>query len=149
MTYCLVPLPATLHNLHQRILVCPRTSKSWDCSERSWGFPSDRPGTLHTRRVHVRDVPVCLKIWCHNPWASDIIKVESSGEDPRATGGLVSNIPHPRANKTKQHHPLALYTYCVGFPKNYRSWVAPSPFSSPWLPWVLVLKALARDCLEC
>jgi len=26
---------------HQRILVCPRTSKSWDCSERSRGFPND------------------------------------------------------------------------------------------------------------
>ena len=29
--------------------------------------------------------------------------MESSGEDPRATGGLVSNLPHPRVNKTKQH----------------------------------------------
>jgi len=28
-----------------------------------------------------------------------------------------------------------------------RSWVALSPFLSPWLPWVLLLKA--RDCLEC
>ena len=28
-----------------------------------------------------------------------------------------------------------------------RSWVTPSPFLSPWLPWVLVPKA--RDCLEC
>jgi len=28
-----------------------------------------------------------------------------------------------------------------------RSWVAPSPFLSPWLLWVLVLEA--RDCLEC
>ena len=37
--------------------------------------------------------------------ASDIVKVESSGEDPRATGGLVSNLPHPRVNKTKQHTP--------------------------------------------
>jgi len=35
--------------------------------------------------------------------ASDIVKAESSGEDPRATGGLVSNLPHPRVNKTKQH----------------------------------------------
>jgi len=35
--------------------------------------------------------------------ASDIVKVKSSGEDPRATGGLVSNLPHPRVNKTKQH----------------------------------------------
>ena len=30
-------------------------------------------------------------------------KVESSGENPRATGGLVSNLLHPRVNKTKQH----------------------------------------------
>ena len=34
--------------------------------------------------------------------ASDIVKAESSGEDPRATGGLVSNLPHHRVNKTKQ-----------------------------------------------
>ena len=35
------PLPANIYNLdlHRWILVCPRTSKSWDCSERSWGFP--------------------------------------------------------------------------------------------------------------
>ena len=35
--------------------------------------------------------------------ASDIVTAKSSGEDPRATGGLVSNLPHPRVNKTKQH----------------------------------------------
>ena len=35
--------------------------------------------------------------------ASDIVKAKSSGEDPRATGGLVSIFPHPRVNKTKQH----------------------------------------------
>ena len=29
--------------------------------------------------------------------------MESSGEDPTATGGRVSNLPHPRVNKTKQH----------------------------------------------
>jgi len=36
---------------------------------------------------------------------SDIVKAESfqAGEDPRATGGLVSHLPHPRVNKTKQH----------------------------------------------
>jgi len=39
--------------------------------------------------------------------ASDIVKAESSGEDPRATSGLVSNLPHPRVNKTKQHTFLA------------------------------------------
>jgi len=35
--------------------------------------------------------------------ASDIVKAKSSGKDPRATGGLVSNLPHPRVNKTKKH----------------------------------------------
>ena len=30
--------------------------------------------------------------------ASDMVKAKSSGEDPRATGGLVSNLPHPRVN---------------------------------------------------
>jgi len=35
--------------------------------------------------------------------ASDRVKAESFEEDPRATGGLVSNLPHPRVNKTKQH----------------------------------------------
>jgi len=35
--------------------------------------------------------------------ASDIVKAESSGEDPGANGGLVSNLPHPRVNKTRQH----------------------------------------------
>jgi len=35
--------------------------------------------------------------------ASNVVKVNSSGEDPRATGGLVSNLSHPQVNKTKQH----------------------------------------------
>jgi len=35
--------------------------------------------------------------------ASDIVKAESSGEDPKATGGLVSDLPYPRVNNTKQH----------------------------------------------
>jgi len=35
--------------------------------------------------------------------ASDIVKAKSSGKDPRETGGLVSNLSHPRVNKTKQH----------------------------------------------
>jgi len=35
--------------------------------------------------------------------ASDMVEAKSSGKDPRATGGLVSNLPHPRVNKTKQH----------------------------------------------
>jgi len=40
-------------------------------------------------------------------------KEKSSGEDPRATGGLVSNLPHPRVNQTKQHtYELGLSTGC-------------------------------------
>ena len=35
--------------------------------------------------------------------ASDIVKAKCSGEDPRATAGLVSNLFHPRVNKIKQH----------------------------------------------
>jgi len=40
---------------------------------------------------------------------SDIAKAESSGEDRRATGDLVSNLPHPRVNvhKTKPHTPVS------------------------------------------
>ena len=33
----------------------------------------------------------------------NLIRPKSSGEDPKATEGLVSNIPHPWVNKTKQH----------------------------------------------
>jgi len=40
---------------------------------------------------------------CQTGGPSDIIKAESFGEDPRATGGLVSNLPHPQVNKSKQH----------------------------------------------
>jgi len=32
-----------------------------------------------------------------------MIKAESSREDSKAIGGLVSNLPHPRVNNTKQH----------------------------------------------
>jgi len=34
--------------------------------------------------------------------ACDIVKAESTGEDPKATRSLVSNLPHPQVNKTKQ-----------------------------------------------
>jgi len=35
--------------------------------------------------------------------ASDIVKAKYTGEDPRATLGLVSSLPHPLVNQTKQH----------------------------------------------
>ena len=34
---------------------------------------------------------------------SKIIKAKSFGEESKATGSLVSNFPHPRVHKTKQH----------------------------------------------
>jgi len=40
-----------------------------------------------------------------NRGASDISTAKSSGEDPRATAVLVSNLPHPRVYKTKSHSP--------------------------------------------
>jgi len=40
---------------------------------------------------------------CHTGGANDTVKAGSSGEHPRAIGGLVSNLPYPRVNKTKQH----------------------------------------------
>jgi len=39
------PPPSTTSR--QRILVCPRTSKSWDCFERSWGFPNHCAAVRH------------------------------------------------------------------------------------------------------
>ena len=46
---------------------------------------------------------------------SDIVKAKSSGEDPKAIGGLVSNLPHSRVNKTKQHRCFALEVGGAGF----------------------------------
>jgi len=34
--------------------------------------------------------------------ASNIVKAEISGKDPTASGGFVSNHPHPWVNNTKQ-----------------------------------------------
>jgi len=39
-------LSVTLHNLVSQNSGLSRTSKSWDCSERSWGFPSDCAAVL-------------------------------------------------------------------------------------------------------
>jgi len=41
--------------------------------------------------------------WTRGKGASDIVKAESSRKDPKATGGLVSNLPYPWVNKTKHH----------------------------------------------
>jgi len=45
--------------------------------------------------------------------ASDIVKARSSGIDPRATGGLVSYLPHTGAHKTKQHTHKFLYQHVL------------------------------------
>ena len=54
--------------------------------------------------------------------ASDIVKAEGSGEDPRATEGLGSNLPHPRVNKTKQHTSEVCSTILHEAVWNYVSW---------------------------
>ena len=41
----------------------------------------------------------CLCVSQEDGGASEIVKAKSSGEDPRASGGLVSNLPHPEANR--------------------------------------------------
>ena len=50
--------------------------------------------------------------------ASDIVSAES-GEDPRATGGLVCNLPHFRINKTKQHS--SIYIEIKPYPTSHLS----------------------------
>jgi len=40
LLFCTCSMPPST-TLHQRILVCPPTSQSWNCFERSWGFPND------------------------------------------------------------------------------------------------------------
>jgi len=50
--------------------------------------------------------------------AIDILQTDGSGEDPMATGGLVSNLPHPRVNfflsvnKTKSHTDVSGEGFC-------------------------------------
>ena len=63
-----------------------------------WAWPCRNCTTSYKFSVSVKKMG---EGWCGG--ASDIVKAESSGEDPRATGDLVSNLPHPRVNKTKQH----------------------------------------------
>jgi len=65
-----------------------------------WAWPCWNSTTSYKFSVSVKKIG---EGWTGG--ASDIVKAESSGEDPRATGGLVSNLPHPRVNKTKQHTP--------------------------------------------
>jgi len=97
--------------------------------------------------------------------ASDIVKAESSGEDPRATGDLVFNLPHPQVNKTKQHtqnvhqylHALTSGTgcpachfphcnasnnwFCQPYPTKLKDWSYPPP--------PLTKERSSRDCGVC
>ena len=57
------------------------------------------------------------------------------GEDPRATGGLVSNLPHPQINKTKQ--PTSFIRLCVMRLPSSPFSIAGVP-SSQALPGVLI-----------
>ena len=62
-----------------------------------------------------QDLLLHLQVFCvcredGAPW--DIVKAKSSAEDSRATVGLVSNLPHPRVNETKQH--TNEWDYCDG-----------------------------------
>jgi len=41
------------------------------------------------------------------------------GEDSRASGGLVSNFPHPRIEETKQHKERKFVACIPKFEKNY------------------------------
>jgi len=67
-----------------------------------WAWPCWNCTTSYKFAVSVR-VKKMGQRWTGG--ASYIVKAESSKEDPKATGGLVSNLPHPWVNKTKQHTP--------------------------------------------
>ena len=53
--------------------------------------------------VHSLSEQILLHFDSHTGGARDMVTAESSGGASRATGGLVSNLPYPRVNKTKQH----------------------------------------------
>jgi len=85
---------------------------SFLCPSRRWG--RGEPGELATKqkRRFLEKISGQLEVSflnfltlgsikhsnTHSGGASDIVKTESSGEDPRVTRGLVSNRPHPRVN---------------------------------------------------
>jgi len=53
----------------------------------------------------ISEFVMTLKMGKRKPGRSSdiVVKVDSSAEDPKATGGQVSNCIHPWVNKTKQH----------------------------------------------
>jgi len=59
----------------------------------------DLPDTTEQRLEKVKmnkRLPTGDLLWVPT---SDIVKAESSKEDPRVTGGLVSNLPHPQSDQ--------------------------------------------------
>jgi len=82
---------------------------------RPWAWPCWKYTGSYTFSVSVKKMG---EGWTEG--ASDIVKVKSSGEHSRATGGLVSNFSHPRVNKKSNTHLidtgpmlrcLLMYTY--------------------------------------
>jgi len=75
-----------------------------------WAWPSWNCTTSYKFSVSVKKMG---EGWTGG--TSDMVKTESSGKDPRATGGFVSNLLHPRVNKTKQHWWLIHLKACFVF----------------------------------
>jgi len=82
--------------------------------------PSTPQGTLESigarRRMLAADVDTVERSTSHS--GED---ARSSGEDARATAGLVSNLPHPQVNKTKQHTPHWGHADCVSKLLEYKA----------------------------
>jgi len=79
-------------------------------------------------RLHHYCTPLCAFLLYLARWlcggkkkkrgGGELVKAKSSVKDPRATGGLVSNLFHPRLNKTKQHTLQKKTSFpCVGITK--------------------------------
>jgi len=78
-------------------------------------------------------------------YRNDIVKAESSGKDPRATWNLVSNLPHPRINKTKQHTHNAQSNFEIYTGKTAIYKFQKSP---QWLTWTHCLTNVFIWCLN-
>jgi len=63
----------------------------------------------------ISEFVMTLKMGKRKPGRSSdiVVKVDSSAEDPKATGGLVSNCIHPWVNKTKAAHVSEVLSSCL------------------------------------
>jgi len=108
--------------------------------------------SLQESNSQLHQILLCLSERWGGGRASDIVKAESSRKDPRATGGLVSNLPHLRVNKTKQHLLESLKT-CLAA-KFVGSWHCAASFSlqvpksctdlDPTLLYILILRTYTK-----